>query len=412
MSTKAALGIGLTWFLLPAGVVVGYVFLGTVTATGTELQLAEQVNALVAAALVLPIAGLCAAVLGSRLRQSRILSGAATVRRTWLRVFAAVVLPLWLVAIMALLLPVLAFTSPETHTWLPHPIVLSTVAMQALACTALGVGLGKRLQPLVAVPAAALLPFVLIGFPPAMQPVWLRFLTSLPSFCCQVYDRPDPRAIAGLVMFSFALSSLGFALFVPGDRARISQVVAITVFVACAAGAIICVRPLPTQAVVARSGSPQCQPVGQTSLCLWPEHERYRAEATPLLKRVDAVGKRTGVLIPTAFSEVMPDDVSWPQVTVDLSPGLDRRAWVFDALDPAMTCRLRRPPEGGDRGEARNDASDALRYWWARELGRTELPRLTREAADLLERADRGGAEEVNALMRRSAQIACGSDAQ
>lgn len=409
MRIAAIYRLGLTWVTLPVSLLVGLLYVGTFTPSGTGVPLAEQATAFLTGAIVLPIICLGAAMSASRLRQARLLDGSATVRRSWLHVFAALVLPPAVAGVVAFLAPVMWFTQAQTGSLLPHPIMVAAAAAHAAAYVSLAVALGTRLRPLVAVPLAVLLPFVFIGFPQGFEPRWLRHLTQIPSSCCEVYNVLDPQALTGLFLVAAALTVAAYAIFRPGQRALPVRAIGLAGAAALLVIAVTTVDSLPYQALVARPGAPRCEPVGRTALCVWPEHEHLRANATPLLTEVSDISARTGVSIPTEFTETIPDDVTWPRATIDIGPGKNITAWVRDGLDPATTCRLRRPANGSDRSEPPNPASSALRYWWARELGEEKLPELPREVQDLLGEADTRGAAGVNGLVTQSRDVACGA---
>ena len=131
MRIAAIYRLVLTWVTLPVSLLVGLLYVGTFTPSGTGVPLAEQATAFLTGAIVLPIICLGAAMSASRLRRARLLDGSATVRRSWLHVFAALVLPPAVAGVVAFLAPVMWFTQAQTGSLLPHPIMVAAAAAHA-----------------------------------------------------------------------------------------------------------------------------------------------------------------------------------------------------------------------------------------------------------------------------------------
>lgn len=408
MKITSILKLGLAWITLPVGCLLGALYAGVVGQDGSGIPLSEQVFTYLTIAIVYPVMCLGACILGSRLRQSRLLSGGARVRRSKIAVFAQLVLPLAVVTSAAYLIPVTVMAGLATGSYWPHPIVAGVALAHAVAYVSLAVALGLRVRPLIAAPLSVLVPFVFLGFPQGYEPRWLRHLTQLPASCCQVYTQPDPHVLTAIVLVATGITLGAVALFLPTPGPSAPRLLLTVAAVTSAAVAVTTVRDQPYQALSARAGHPRCETVGQSELCVWPEHEQFRAEAAQTIQRVTDIGRRTGAQVPSRFTETMPDDVTWPEASIDLTPTGDRISWIVDGLDPATTCRQRRPKNGSDHSETGNPASDALRFWWARELGSERLPRIDFQAKTLVAAVDRHAGLGVDDLVRRSAAVSCG----
>lgn len=411
MRVTSVLRLGLAWVTLPVGLVLGALYVPALGHDGSGLPLSEQVAGYYTIALVYPVVCLGACLLGSRLRQSRLLSGAAVVRRPPVLVFAALVLPLAAVAVTVFIVPVTVYAGAATSRYVPHPTVLGVATAHAIAYVSLAVALGLRVRPLVAAPLSVLVPFVFLGFPQGYEPRWLRHLTQIPFTCCQVYSVPDPRVIAAIVLVAAGVTCTASAIFLSGSSVSAARLLTVGVAVAALLTAVSLVRDQPYHALTARPGEPRCEPAGRTQLCVWPEHERFRAAAGDRLLRISDISERTGAPIPTRFTETIPDSTTWPEASIDLGPGADTDASIIGSLDPATTCRQRRPENGSDHSEEANPASEAIQFWWARKLGVQKMPKIGEEARDLVTAVDRRPGAGIDDLVRRSAEVSCGPGA-
>src|SRR5690606_12601640 len=115
-------------------------------------------------------------------------------RRSLLRILAPQVIWIAIPSAAALVIGVNWISGTQTDRWDPSwSLAFSSVAA-GIAYTSVGYALGLLLRGVVAVPLALLIPYVLIGWPPALETPWIRHMFWVSSGCCQIYQELLPRA--------------------------------------------------------------------------------------------------------------------------------------------------------------------------------------------------------------------------
>ncbi|MBE3203871.1 MULTISPECIES: hypothetical protein [Parafrankia] len=210
--------------------------------------------------------------------------GRLAVRRPWWRVLAArMALPVTvalviLVAIYAVMLAGLpTFASPG---WSIPALSVANVLGWALFGAALGLVLG----PVLSLPAALIVPFLVLAVPRSWSdPLWARHVTGLVDSCCDPSEVYDTRALtAGLAFLAvIAVASLCVAAIrlAPARSGIGRPVLALGIVVAAIAGGLFVgqdVRQLGLSSSAPRN--PDAVRCYDGNVCLWPE-ETFALEA-------------------------------------------------------------------------------------------------------------------------------------
>lgn len=278
--------------------------------------LADQIRASEAMMLAYPVLGLGACVSSHRLHSSGILDRPivrphALARNLGPMVLAAVTLA------MATALQVGAAKGLARFSW----GLLAVSAAWALFSAVLGAVLG-RMGPLRGTaPVSVLIPYVLVGFPPAFDPPWLRHVFGLTSGCCQIDQVLNPRMVAGAVTFMIGLTLLTLALWWGASRHVREALMFGAGAVALCGTAVAIANGLGYEATLARPGQPACQGVATTQVCVWPEHEDAIREGTPALEAVIAAANDAGLVLPSKFVETT-EPTTWPYVSLNVRSDL------------------------------------------------------------------------------------------
>lgn len=260
-------------------------------ATGFTL-LATRLYAWMLAACV-PSCAACLEVL--RLRTGGVLDGGH--ERSMVRILtvplALVVLP---TAVMMGLH--LAGTAPG---WM---LVIATSWL--LAWAVIGGLLGMVLPGVLAMAVALLLPFLLVLYGPAIEPLWWRYLFGYYGSCCSVGDVLDPRASrAGLRMSVGLLASgvLGLVAVVTLRRwlprfARSGTVLSLLLASVMAMWmASQCVRGMDALPGVPRT-DPQTCAGNAPAICAWPEYVPQRDAHDPYIRGALVAWRAAGLDVP------------------------------------------------------------------------------------------------------------------
>ncbi|WP_157878648.1 DUF7224 domain-containing protein [Streptomyces chattanoogensis] len=171
---------------------------------------------------------------------------------------------------MGLALALAAFAA-SPGSGLPHPGIVGEWLLIIAAHSVAGFALGRAVPIVVAVPVSLLVSFVVLAYPSAMEPLWMRHLvgSGLRS-CCTVAEVPDGRAIgAGCVV---ALAILVAALVLGSRAHRVVAAVAAGVLVLTGIGVgSWLAKPLDVRASTARPTNDLKCSGEQPQICLWPE---------------------------------------------------------------------------------------------------------------------------------------------
>lgn len=337
---------GVGWFL---PLLLGAVALTWFTTSPAEpgYPLAAQVRASEAMMLAYPVLALGACVTSRRLHRSGILDRPMARPRAVVSGAGPGVLGGLTLATAAGLQLVAAGSLGSLSAGL-----LAVAASWVLFATVLGAVLG-RLGPLRATaPLSVLIPYLLIGFPPALDPSWGRHLFGLTSGCCRIDQVLDPRMVGGTVACLTGLTLLALTL-VWASKGRIWPGLAIGLSALGLLGwSTSMVDGLSYQATQPRQGQPSCTQVGPTQVCVWPEHEETLTNALPTARAVIDAAEDSGLALPTRFVETS-TPTTWPTVRLRVRADLPDSVLGYSVAssitpDPSDAClqKLSTQPEG------------------------------------------------------------------
>lgn len=379
MRARTLLWFNLIWLLVPLGLLAGELHLESIWPPDSFYPFAVQVKAFGSSVLVQPLTSLLSCLAGARLRRSQLLVS-MPIDRSRLRVLLALLAPPALATFLVTLSLVSVASIRWSPTWVPDWRIVLVVMVTSLSYAALGMALGLAIRPILAAPAAVLLPYLLIAFPPAMSPYWMRHLTSL-SEGFSVYETLAPRALIAYLLFSVTVLAAALAIFaraLPGGRRPMLS--GLSLAAVAGTSAIVVALPLGVSAYTARHGHPTCREFEasgrQLNLCLWPEHEAMRARGERIYRRVARIAASSGAEIPTTLTERLGETLHWPLTGVDLSPSREGGSDVHSiasALYPDGPCEAVNDTGRGNATDDADDGSDMKRslltLWWERELG-------------------------------------------
>lgn len=345
------------WWLVPAQLVACAVgWFGTFSAEAGYV-LAEQVRASEAVMLALPLSCLAAAVAAARLVRSGFLDRPAARPRSLTvgAVLGLLGLPLLLILVGLQAWAVRSDPLAANPSLVAIPVAWSVVALL------FGWFVGSRLSLRIAAPAAVLVPYLVVAFPPGLSPGWLRHLVGLATGCCSISEQLDPRAVWAALITAAAL---GLALWwLVTSRPRTPWAAAGAIPVAAGLGAAsLLASGIPTQAVVPRDGAPACLDYG-IPVCVWPEHEAETRQAETQIRAVSGAADTAGILLPTRITEQPDPAASWPVAPFGIREGADPDRVATNLLHafvpaPDPACQERLATTGfGSQAAAEADAS-------------------------------------------------------
>ena len=169
-----------------------------------------------------------------------------------------------------------------------------------IAWTMFGAAFGLVFGRLVALTAAALLPFLTLALPVAWEPLWLRHLNGAPVDCCSTNLVLDPRAVSASVGFLGGVLVLAVCVArvrlapagnVPWPTALVSVVV-----VVAATTLSLSARELGASPATLR---PAAQLSCQEDVCLWPEDRQAFSVNQAAWQRVRSAWASLGLPAPT-----------------------------------------------------------------------------------------------------------------
>lgn len=206
----------------------------------------------------------------------RVVWGRLTVTRSWGR---AVLGRLGLVLGSDAVMMVLVYAVTGGATFLRHGPDVGLVAVSAagvLAWTPFGAALALALRPLLALPLALLLPFLVMSLPQGWSPLWIRHVNGYLSDCCstsQVLDQRAVHASLGFLLAVLVCSTAAMAVRLAKDdgHARHTLPAATTASVLALAGAAALIAPVTALGAVPTRQRPIAALQCQDELCLWTE---------------------------------------------------------------------------------------------------------------------------------------------
>ena len=368
------------WWLAAAMGVLGFYSVESDYPNPYTQPITAAVNAAEASGLTFTLAGAAAALLGARLRAAGPLVHPSP--RPTLVVLSEAVLPLFITAGLVTMATITWGQAREHALGWPGPGLVVVYASILWAVTCWGLALGMWLRGWIAAPTALIATFLVLGFPPAMNPLWLRHLFGVTG-CCGTDQTVDARVLwaSTTVAVGAAAGALLVARASPAVRLhRRSVLGALPAAAAVQAAALLIgaslVHDLTSQSATARPGEPRCAAVTPTttpttSLCLWPEHELSRGEYAPIVEAVTRIENRNGLTQTAVFTEKgTRDDPSTAPLEARPERPLARRVEaVVSALASGGNCF---DPQGNQLtpGPLTWDmaAQLTLERWWTRQL--------------------------------------------
>lgn len=297
-----------SWWLAPAMTVLGFYYVTSLYPDTYTQPIAGAVSATEASGLTFALAGAAAALVGARLRSAGFLLSPSP--RPQFQVLAEAVLPVFVTASLVTAATIIWGQVREQALGWPGFGVLGVYAAILWAVLCWGLALGTWFRGWIAAPAILVATFLVLGFPPAMYPLWLRHMFGISS-CCNIDQTVDTRVVWASICVALgsALAALLVARSSPAVTMRPRRLpgalmVAAAVQVTALLGGAILVSDMASEPTIARPGQPECRPAsGVISLCVWPEHEQARAEYAPVLAAVERVERRVGLAPTKVFTE-------------------------------------------------------------------------------------------------------------
>lgn len=372
MTLRTRLWFTMVGALVPICLLFGMLFVGSVVPAVTAYPLAAQTAAAGAWVMVFPWLALSCAVVARRLVNGGKAGVVPSSRAAWWQVLTNIA-PGALAATGVLLVVTATYSAQHgVLAWPPALLVVSTL-MAATMYALLGFALGSHLRLIIAAPLAVLTPYLLVAFPPAMEPVWLRHLFLISSNCCTVAQVLSLRAVGANMLLSASLGCLllwlagkRFGAALPtGGAVTATSVIGLVAALGLAHG-------LSATAVDARGSGMKCSATSGFELCLWPEHESGRPQARALLARVREADPSARVAtarrLTEAFAPTSTDGV------LSLEPAAQpstSRGEVLGSLAPRPTAQCLesvRQSRRADR-ELYWSVNTFVGAWWAQRIG-------------------------------------------
>lgn len=383
--TKRCWFSGVTW-VFPLTLVLAVWYINTTPPRPFQQPVSSLVSASEASALTFPFLSVAATWTAVRLRAAGWYTRPHARARA--RLGVEVVAPLVAIgAIAYVVVGMYAMWRDETLGWPGAGVPTVYVSILVATCT-WGYALGRWLRSWIATSLALLSTFAVLGFPPALEPVWLRHLYGISSLCCSIEKSVNTKVVIAATVVAVGSGVMGalVASVAPGTtdyktaRRRAQRLaLALCAYLGAVAVGVNLVHTLPAEPVQPRHGNPSCEPVGAVVACAWPEHvigiRQYEHEISAVLRVQHLIGSSTS----ETFSEVT--GLSESTVTpFSFEPDLDREtraALVADSLaSQPETCVGRADRDtgtdepGGGRGNDSFTVSLVLRQWWREQLSR------------------------------------------
>jgi len=243
---------------------------------GIAYGLTRTTHVLSSILVIAPLAALCAAHDGSRLRSGDWLE---IPRRRTLPEIVANASWVTLTVPAATLVGVTAVrVGPRQVDWTVVAVVLLVLAAWGLA----GFAAGVLLPAVIALPASVIVSYLWFALPLALEPLWLRHLNGAWYSCCAVDTQLSGAAMTAATLVAIGLivsAALGIAM--RHRRMRGSAVTAV-VMVMTLVPASLLVRHLDASPTEPRTSATICQG-SDPQVCLFPEQAGQIATATAVI---------------------------------------------------------------------------------------------------------------------------------
>ncbi|UYM06121.1 DUF7224 domain-containing protein [Solicola gregarius] len=233
-----------------------------------QYALAATSHAEAAIWVLAPLAAMCAAWEGYRLRRSEWL---AQPRSRHLAVVVGwALVPVIGVAWAAFLSGIVLKVLPST----PDLRVTGLGLLILLAWITLGFGVGLNVHAVIALPTVLVAGYCWFAFPPAFTPFWMRHVTGDLHACCSIETDLAPMVPIAVCLVAAGLSLGGFALVrsrTPPTRTAWWAVAPVPVIVSVALAAVM-VDNLGPAPAVRRDVAMSCHG-SNPEVCVYPERE-------------------------------------------------------------------------------------------------------------------------------------------
>lgn len=243
---------------------------------------------------------------------------AGVLRLPWARPVAAILGPSIAFAatplVILYLATVLFQATPRGRDWILVSFGVLLIGVWAFLAFAMGLLLPR----IVALPAALIVAGVTLILPVANYPFWIRHVTGTWTGCCHTNEVFSGQVLgASSIVVGVLLITAVMAIWYYW-RARATMSVAnpatakaLVVAVAVTLVPGVLLIPLAASMVEefhysAAEPRPAAEVVcdeGQPTLCLWPEHEKIRAETRKIADAAFSVWRERGIVVPAALDE-------------------------------------------------------------------------------------------------------------
>jgi len=301
--------------------------------------------------IIVPFCAGLAAWEGARLRMGGAFSVAPV--RSELAIAGRALLPIGCLALLGIAASAAAMLSTGPSLALGDLRILIVPLAAVAGYSALAYAAGRYLPGAFAIPGAVVGSWLLIVYPVAVEPLWIRHLTGYLSSCCDLSTVPDPGAmIAPIIVAAGMCAAAGLLVSPLAPTLRIG--LAGLAVVGAVGVATTFVTDLGSEATTPRNASALTCRGDRPRICLWPENEPVlhttAAAASAIRDRLTA----SGVRVPSTVSESLEDRGKfWFVSLVPDARKRDVEAGLIMGLIPAVpACANGRAPYPGFAAQA------------------------------------------------------------
>ncbi|MFC5296798.1 MULTISPECIES: hypothetical protein [Brachybacterium] len=365
--------LGLAW-LIPLQVVAIAVYRSGTFSVEEGYSPAEQALGSESFILCIPLVALAAAIAANKLDRSGFLD--RPLARPPLLTLGMPLLGIFVPsAVMAVAAQ--AFSLRNASDVSVSFILLLTPVLWAGASTLFGWLVGAKLPLKFAAPLSVLVPYAIVGFPPAMDPAWMQHTIGMSTLCCGVSEVPSWRPLLAAFLLAGG-ASLAMWVAITRRLTRSIAAIAITgiIIPALMAGfSAIVAMPLGYQATSPRDGNLlSCKDFG-VEVCYWPEHAFEVESSEPEIRAVIEVARTNGLLVPDRLVELPEDKAQWPAAPLlirenDSPVEVQRKvAWAMMPI-PSVECQEKMASSGmGESSLTYVAGSEVLAVWLGEAVG-------------------------------------------
>lgn len=413
MSLRAWIWVTGIWWMAPLQILAVGVLLSADLQILGGLPLTHQARAAEYLPFTTPLTALAATVAGSRVGRKSIQERPIARPRAvmWLLPVAFITTAATLTSVALQL-----WAISQAESWAFHPALVVSVIGWNGAASAFGYYLGGRLPLRVATPVAVLVPYLVLAFPPAFEPLWLAHMFGVESGCCQVDQTP---ALAAIGASGLLAGAIVFTLFLFWFRPHLQRrwivfPAALLLLPLAAATSASLVSGYGHTAANERSEDHlTCVTEGFT-ICTWPEHQAAIERASTDLRGLHARATELGLTLPERLVDQETNTAPWPTATFGTAPNAPAPIVVNSIIlalmpEPDDACLHRL--NAGDRADsllAYSLARQASAEFWNRQLDPDYPLDPTRAYADELAAFHQLGTEDAVAALNAATEAITG----